>query len=161
MWKLSDTLSRRTSESFIPDPGTTMLKFTAIDHTADAGIKVYGHTLSELFAHAAYGMFSTIANLKLVIPTISRVIEVSASDQEALLVQWLADLNFLYLTRHELYCHFAIEALNDCDLIATIQGEAVDLNRHEIHTEIKAVTFHQLYIRQQQDMWESQIIFDL
>jgi SHS2 domain-containing protein len=137
------------------------LPFEPIDHTADAGIQVYGQTLAELFANAARGMFSTLANLEMVKPVIGRQVIVSASDREALLVQWLADLNFLHLTQRELYCQFSIEKLNECDLVATVQGEAIDLNRHEIYTEIKAVTFHQLYIRHHHDRWEAQIIFDL
>ena len=38
-------------------------KFEHIDHTADVGIKIYGATLTQLFEHAALGLFDIIANL--------------------------------------------------------------------------------------------------
>ncbi|RMD90240.1 MAG: archease [Calditrichaeota bacterium] len=136
-------------------------RFEPIDHTADAGIKVYGKDLKELFSNAALGLFDMIANLEKVNPDMERKVAVEASDREALLVNWLNELNFLFFTKREIYKVFEIENLTDTALNATVRGEKIDYDRHEIYTEVKAITYHYLYIKKTARGWEAQIIFDI
>jgi SHS2 domain-containing protein len=136
-------------------------KYQHIDHTADVGIQVFGDTLKELFENAALGLFDIIANLENVVPAVERQMAVEASDREALLVSWLSELNFLFFTKREIYKEFAIENLSEVNLTAKVRGERIDYERHEIFTEVKAVTYHQLYIKETADGWEAQVIFDL
>ena len=136
-------------------------KYQHIDHTADAGIKVYGSNLADLFSNAALGLFEIIANLEKLSTNIERLVQVEATDQEALLVNWLSELNYLFFTEREIYKEFLIDELADTKLLARIKGEKLDYDRHEIYTEVKAVTYHQLYIKQTAQGWEAQIIFDL
>ena len=136
-------------------------KYQEIDHTADAGIKVYGSNLADLFSNAALGLFEIIANLEKLSTNIERLVQVEATDQEALLVNWLSELNYLFFTEREIYKEFQIDELTDTKLLARIKGEKLDYDRHEIYTEVKAVTYHQLYIKQTAQGWEAQIIFDL
>jgi SHS2 domain-containing protein len=43
-----------------------------------------------------------------------------------------------------------------------VYGESVNFNKHEVYTEIKSVTYHQLEVRQKEDgSWRAQVIFDL
>jgi SHS2 domain-containing protein len=132
-----------------------------LDHTADAGIIVQATTLEELFARAAWAMFSLLTDVPIIQPRLSTRLSVEATDRPALLVRWLAELNFLHVTRHELYCRFDILSLSDTQLVAEVRGEKVDLTRHSVYTEIKAVTFHGLQIEPMGSGWKAQIIFDL
>ncbi len=136
-------------------------KYEYIDHTADVGIKIYGDNLAELFANAALGLFDIIADLEKVSPNMERVIDVEASDQEALLVRWLSELNYLFLTGEVIYKEFTIKDLSQTKMMALVKGEKIDYNRHEIYTEVKAVTYHHLYIKEVSHGWEAQVIFDL
>ncbi len=136
-------------------------KYEHIDHTADAGLRVYGRTLAELFAHAAEGLFDIIANLSKVKPVLRRTVRVEAPDLDALLVNWLSELNFLFFTEREIYKLFDVQEIHPTGLMAVIHGEPIDYERHEIYTEVKAVTYHHLYVKQTQDGWEAQVIFDL
>ena len=136
-------------------------KYQHIDHTADLGIKVFGLTLAELFENAAFGLFDNIAYLEKVNPNSELRVEVQATDREALLVTWLSELNYLFLTRKELFASFHITEIDDESLTATIKGEKLDLDRHEIYTEVKAVTYHKLYVKESDRGWEAQVIFDL
>ena len=54
-----------------------------------------------------------------------------------------------------------MERLSDRKLQASVLGEKVDLERHTIYTEIKAVTFHGLSIEQRESGWEATVIFDM
>ncbi|HEX9045640.1 MAG TPA: archease [Verrucomicrobiae bacterium] len=134
----------------------------AMDHTADCGVIVRARDLKELFARAAWGMFSIITDLNAVKPVQTETLVVTATDREALLVRWLSELNFQHVTRHQLFCRFEVRELRDDRLVAEVSGEAVAPERHTVYTEIKAVTFHGLRLEEvKQEGWRAAIIFDL
>ncbi len=137
------------------------VRFEPIEHTADAGLKIYGQNLVLLFENAAVGLFDIITNLDVVSPVVRRTVNVEADDREALLVNWLSELNYLSQIHKELYATFFIKEIEENRLTAEISGEPVNLQKHEIYTEVKAVTYHQLYIKKTKTGWEARIIFDL
>jgi len=135
--------------------------FQPIDHTADVGYRLVAPSLAELFAVAGRALFDAITELDSIQLQLERKIEIEADDVEALLVAWLAELNFYCITALELYGEFRIESITPTSVRATLKGEKIDPNRHVIQTEIKAVTYHELYVRQTQNGWEAQVIFDV
>lgn len=136
-------------------------RFEPIHHTADVGYKLYADSLQELFVTAAAALFDAITELDSIQPQTSRRVAVTAADSEALLVTWLSELNYLCITELEVFCRFELDSFSETALSATIWGEPIALDRHEIKTEIKAVTYHGLYLRQSESGWEAQIIFDV
>jgi len=135
--------------------------YKMIDHTGDAGAVIYGATKEELFVNAAFAMIDLMIDRSTVAPRVTREISVNGEDQEDLLVRWLSELNYLVETEHEIFSEFEIEHISDTRLCANARGEALDPLRHQLHTAIKAVTYHQLYIRETGDGYEAQVIFDL
>lgn len=51
--------------------------------------------------------------------------------------------------------------MNEESLVALVGGEKLDPARHEVFTEIKAVTFHAVRFECSDRGWEAQIIFGL
>jgi len=135
--------------------------FEPIEHTADVGYRLFAPTLQALFVAAGRALFATITDLESIRRTLSAEISVTASDRESLLVTWLAELNYRCITARDLFCEFSIEALTPTSIRAVAQGEKIDPSRHEIFTEIKAVTYHGLYVRESDTGWEAQVIFDV
>lgn len=135
--------------------------FVPIDHTADVGYRLCAPTLAELFAVAGRALFDAITERESIQSRLERQIQAEAGDIEALFVAWLSELNFYCLTQFELYGDFKIEAISPTAVRATVCGEKIDPARHVIHTEIKAVTYHELYVRQVESGWEAQVIFDV
>ena len=76
-------------------------------------------------------------------------------------MRWLSELNYLFFTEREIYKQFHLEPITDHALQARVAGEQLDYDRHEIFTEVKAVTYHHLYIMEANQGWEAQVIFDL
>ena len=142
-------------------PANFPAHFAPIDHTADVGYRLFAPTLPELFAVAGQALFDAITDLETIQPTLQKAIAVQASDREALLVAWLAELNYLCLTEFLLFARFEMRALSDTQLRALAHGEKIEAQRHEIKTEIKAVTYHGLYVREANARWEAQVIFDV
>jgi SHS2 domain-containing protein len=137
-----------------------MGRFEFVDHTADVGVKVWGTTLRELFANAAYAMFSIITDMEKIQETSIQPVEVESQNYEELLVEWLRELLYLCSVKEKLFRRFEIEELEETRLKALCHGEPLDLERHQLQTEIKTVTYHQLYIVKRGEGWEAQLIFD-
>ena len=137
-----------------------MRRFEVIDHTADVGIIAFGSNLKEAFANSAYGMFSLIANLDGVKENVSRKVDIKSSDQEALLVDWLNELLYLFDVKHIIFKRFEIMALSQKRLQARVYGEKVDKSRHQLKTAIKAATYHMLKIEKNEGV-KVQFILDI
>jgi SHS2 domain-containing protein len=135
--------------------------YEPLSHTGDLGMLVYGRDVPELFAHAAWAMFDLMSDATLIQPRLTMTIHLEGSDLEDLLVRWLSELLYLYDTQRFLYCAAAFTTLEPIRLAATVQGEPFDAARHPIDTEIKAVTYHQIAVKQADDSWHAQVIFDL
>ena len=136
-----------------------MKRFEYIEHTADVGVRVWGMTLPELFANAAYAMFSIMAELAAVRGRFSEVVEVGSQNSEELLVEWLRELLYLSSIREYLFSRFDVVEMDETHLKAICWGEPIDAARHRLQTEVKTVTYHQLYIRRSAEGFEAQIIF--
>lgn len=156
--------------SWLPIPPTGMASnspdwLREIDHTGDVGIQVTAPTLPELFERAATGTFRVLTDLNAVRPTDATTITVDGRDREALMVRWLSELNYRHTVDDVLYGDFEVESIADTDdglsLTATARGEPIDLDRHTVYTEIKAITFHGMEVRETHEGWTVQVIFDM
>ena len=135
-------------------------EFEVLDHTADIGIIAYGKDMNETFANAAKGMFSLITELDDVVETEHRDIELTAPDQESLLVAWLNELIYLFDVDNILFKRFSINRLSNKHLKARSYGEKVDASRHKLKLGIKAATYHMLKI-DKSNGFQVQVIFDI
>jgi len=134
------------------------VRYEELDHTADVGIRAHGASLDELFAAAAAGMFSLVADLRKVRAVGEVEVRVKADDLEALMVRWLSELLFLHETQRLLLKQFDVR-IAGMSLEARARGEAIDKKRHELKLNIKAVTYHRLRIDRKAGLAE--VIFDI
>jgi SHS2 domain-containing protein len=136
-------------------------KFEFIEHTADLGFRAYAASIEELFVHAAEAFFETILSSESVEERIERSIEVEARALDELMVSWLDEFLYLYDTEKLVFKRFQIKPIQQNRLEATAWGEIMDPVRHEIKRGIKAVTYHQLYVKKEGGFWEAQVILDV
>lgn len=143
--------------------------FESIEHTADIKVRVYGKTMSQLFKHAISAMFQVIKprttectyyNNRLVctILPITHYIEITAIDKEALLVDFLSEALCLSDIYNEAYLDATIEHITDTSVKAMLHG--IKIQGFEV-VEIKAVTYHELAIKQINGLWQTDIVFDI
>jgi SHS2 domain-containing protein len=130
------------------------------EHTADVGLRLERPSREQLFRDAAMGMFYIIAPDNLFEPTIEFTVTVDGADDEELMVSWLSELNFYFQTKQYVPVEMDIDII-DNHLVAQIKCDKVDRQRHNIEIEIKAVTFHKIYVKPEKDMWTAQVIFDI
>ena len=135
--------------------------FEVFEHTADLGLRIQAATLNELFADAARGLFSLIvANLDEVVPVQEHVMEIQTDRLDELLFDWLNELLFCFESRRLLLSHFDVD-VRPPQLRAVCRGEIMQLARHEMDHEIKAITYHQLSVKQLDGSWVAEIIVDI
>jgi SHS2 domain-containing protein len=135
--------------------------FREIDHTADVGIEAEGATPAELFAAAAQGFYSLIADPAGVAAKEEISVAASASGWDELLQAWLSELLAEFNLRGFVGKDCAITRIEAARVHGTVKGEPLDLTRHRFHTEIKAVTYHELKVWQEGGAWRARVIFDV
>jgi SHS2 domain-containing protein len=131
--------------------------YEQLEHTADLALRVFGQDLHQLFANAAYAMFSQLTVIKHVAPSVQHRVKVEGTDYESLLVNWLNELLYLHETRGEVYSGFDIHEISPLGLNATVHGEQSE----DIHTIIKGATYHDLAINKASEGYAATIVFDV
>ncbi|MFC2084897.1 archease [Bacteroidota bacterium] len=141
-----------------------MGKFEVIEHTADIAIDVTGESLEDLFITSAQAFKHLSTDLEFSEKPEYRIISVEASTLEDLLVDFLSELNYLLLIKKWMFTHLTKLELkseeNKFLLNTTLTGTRINLDKIELKSEIKAVTYHQLNIREELSGYNTKIIFD-
>ncbi len=136
-------------------------EYEIIDHPADLGLRAFGETKEDLFINAARAMFDQIADLNSIGDTLQRSIAVEAPNLEELLVRFLSELLYLFTSQAFLLSKFKVIRMGAQYLEAEARGEKFSPSRHQLKTEIKAVTYHNLKIDQDKTGWKAEVIFDV
>ncbi|MHA2431077.1 MAG: archease [Promethearchaeota archaeon] len=136
------------------------------DHTADVQVRSWGKTLEEAFSQTALSLMTTITpNLKKVSLLIEKTIEVNSEDKYALCFDFLSEFLYLFDVEELVFSEITVEFIkkfnNGYKLKADARGEKFDRNKHEIGTEVKAITYSFMNIEEKKDKVEIDITFDI
>ncbi|MDD5492604.1 MAG: archease [bacterium] len=141
-----------------------MKSYETIEHTADIGIRAFGKSLEQLFENMALGMFEQMADLSQVIEKQEKKIFVEAANEEELLIEWLNELLYLFFVKKYIFNTFKVKKiLYHQKLEAEVCGLKLVKMNHPgiIKKEIKAATYHQLKIQQENGIYIAEVIFDV
>ncbi len=135
--------------------------YETFEHTADVGIRARAAGLPELFADAARGLFSVIVSNFAAVGTSEEVgFQLEGESVEDLLHDWLAELLYTFHVRRMVLREFDVR-IGAGGLSATARGEPIDLGRHEIDVEVKAITWHGFKVEKTPDGWLAEVIVDI
>ena len=137
------------------------MSFKLFGTTADVGVESAGKDLKEAFEEQAAGMFSIMTDLEAVEPRLSFDVEATGNDLESLLVAWLNELLFIYDVKKVFLRSFEIKSFEEGRLKAGVRGEEIDPARHPLKTEVKAVTYHMLDVRQSDGGYVTRVVYDI
>jgi SHS2 domain-containing protein len=141
-------------------------RFEFLEHMADVYVAAYGGDLNEAFENAALAMFETMTDTADVEPKIEENVEVEGEDEYSLLYNWLEDLLVRFEVENMLYSKFEIQNIckrNDgkFTLKAKIYGEPFNPEKHKQKVGIKAVTYHRMEIKEENDKVTVKFILDI
>jgi SHS2 domain-containing protein len=139
--------------------------YTFLPHTTDAYIQATGSTLEEAFEYAAMALFDTLCDLKAISPKQAESLEVSGTDEVALLHSWLESLLLKFELEGKVFSRFKVtlsrRLLNRLQANAEIYGESYQKRKHGAKVEVKAVTLHRMEIIQNRTVTTVRYILDL
>ena len=134
-----------------------------LDHMTDAIIEAYGETLEEAFENAAKGVNDTMVDLKTVMPNREFKITAKGHDFYSLLFDWLDQVMLLLVADGMVMSEFTVKIRkeNGYTLTGIAKGEKLNLDRHHYKVEIKAVTYHEMDIKQEKGKSTVRFLLDL
>lgn len=134
-----------------------MKQYEFLEHPADLKIRAFGKNLQELFINTALGMMEFLyGEKKQKAVTQKEQIEIHADNIESLLVDWLAELLYLSDARKRNYFNYQIHFFSETEIIATV-GSIKAIAKDDI----KAVTYHELSISENNGFWTATVVFDI
>ncbi|RLG70108.1 MAG: archease [Candidatus Iainarchaeum archaeon] len=136
--------------------------YETFPHKADIGIRAKAETIGKAFCEAAKALFSVMVDLENVEAKEIIKISVSAEALDLLFVEWLNALISEAALRNMLFSEFEVKILkNDLyKLEGKAKGEKINLDKHNIKTEVKAATYSALKV-EKNSVWLVQCILDV
>ncbi len=135
--------------------------FETIEHTADVGIVGRGKTMAEAFENTAYGMFSIMADLDSYLPTEKRTVTVDGDDDVSLLQSFLSALVVLLDGDAVLPLEFYITELEGGHLTCEVSARPIGDDIEWLGPGVKAVTYHQMAVGEEDGEWSARAILDV
>jgi len=148
--------------SVIIEPGI-MYKFLDNVATADVAFEVESDNLDQLFSESAQVLFQVMADLSAVESKVDKVVELDADSVDKLLFDWLSELVYLKDKDYFLFSKFEVNIVGNgkFSLKAHLQGEPINLDRHNLKVDVKAVTYHMFYLKKENGLWRARIVLDI
>ena len=135
--------------------------YELINHTADVGIHVFGHSAKSLFQNAAMALMDQLVEITGLVAREKRQIAIQGNDWPDLMVNWLREILYLWVGEECFAQSIHIESIVEKRLTAHLWVDPFSFERHTLHSEIKAVTYHQVQVFENGNRWEAKIIFDI
>ena len=135
--------------------------FETYEHPSDLGLAARADSLAELFEALGEGLAEQVCPRATVYPAEVRTVSVQSDGRELLAVDFLTALLRLFQLERFLIARVAVARIDEGAVTARVEGERFDAARHELGPEIKAVTYHQLTVRQEGGLWVARVLLDL
>ncbi len=137
-----------------------------MDHTADVGFEVLeAPTLDALFGEARRALLMIMFERPPERGEGERMVRLTASDLETLLVRWINELVFFVQGEGFVPVHAEIRVQEAGEegfsLEARLTGAPLDLEGYGWRGEIKSATFHGLDVKSGSKGWRAQVILDV
>ncbi|MBK5191375.1 MAG: archease [Methanosarcinales archaeon] len=136
-------------------------RYRYIEHPSDVGFEAYGTTLEELFANAAFAMYSFMTDVVEIETTETKEITVNAEDLYSLMFDWLDELLFLFESESLVIKEFDITVdESQFSISGKCRGGRFDPAKHESGIIVKAVTYNMMEIKKN-EVWHARVVLDV
>jgi SHS2 domain-containing protein len=136
--------------------------FELFDHTADMGIRVRADVREGLLWPATLGLYAAIGELTPALPaSIPFSFVEEGSDNAVLLRDFLTELLILFEREQKMLVRIESASFGDGRLVVSGKAADVDARRSTFCREVKAITYHELGIREVHGGYEATLIVDI
>ncbi|QLH02275.1 protein archease [Nitrosopumilus cobalaminigenes] len=131
------------------------MSYKFLDHATDAIIEVTAKDLKEAFKVAADAEINLTLDQDKVEEKDQKQFSANGKDLRYLLFSWLEEIPFVLITEGFAIkrIEFDIKEKNGYEINAIAYGEPLDVKKHNFKVEIKAPTFYDMEIRQDNEVY--------
>jgi len=131
------------------------LSYRFLDHATDAIIEVTAKDLKEAFSVTADAVINLTLDQDKVEEKDQKEFSAQGKDLRYLLFSWLEEITFVLITEGFAIkrIEFDIEENEGYKINAKAYGEPLDIHKHNFKVEIKAPTFYDMEIRQDEGVF--------
>lgn len=131
---------------------------------ADIAFEVKADTLEEVFKYAALAITnSMVSDLKKINQRKIKEINLKNENLEFLLFDFLQEIIFLKDSEKLLFSKYEIKIIKNKEytLNAKLYGEELNVYKHELLVDVKAVTMHMFELKKENERWFARVILDV
>ena len=132
---------------------------------ADVAFEAWGETAEAMFVAAADATMNVmVGDLRAIVKRTRRPVRIESDALDLLLFNLLQELIYYKDAEQLLLRVEAVRLERDRSpllLTAELAGEALDRDRHELVTDVKAVTLHRFSVAEAERGWEAFVILDI
>lgn len=133
-----------------------------LDHTADIAVKVTADSIENLFITASDALKDSLAENVMHGTVETMRIDLSENSPEELLVSFLNELNYLYSVKKWLLRSVLTISIEKYEKLWQLKTQCEGSKASCVNKpEIKAVTFHQMEIKNESGKFSCIIVFDI
>ncbi len=153
------------------------MQFEYLEHTADLKFRAFGETKKELIENSGKALCNAIIDSGSVEEKGKGIIAVQAENFEQVLFDFLKEVLFQIDTQEIIFSEFKVTELKEAEppfsekgrlpktkkgifLKVEASGEKINLDKHEVKTEIKAITKHDFKV-EKKEKWIAEVLVDV
>lgn len=137
------------------------MTYRYLPHTADIKVAIEAPSLEALFHDGVTLTRQLLVGASPVESGEQHPVRLEIPDRQELLLAFLRDLLYRYETSGFLPAGLVITRLDTDCLEGQLLGEPFDGTRHAPEPEVKAVTRHGLVVRETDNGWYAEVVFDV
>ena len=132
---------------------------------ADTAFVAEGKTLEEMFESAALATTNVmVKDLTKIEPVKRRKMTVSDKSIEKLLFNFLQEIIYLKDAELMVFSEYTVKIKDrngTYSLVCIARGEKIDMEKHELVVDVKAITYHLFEVKNEGGKWKSRVILDI
>jgi SHS2 domain-containing protein len=138
-----------------------MKKYLFLPHTADVKFQCQAKTLNLNFINCFLALKKTLCAKQKIKEKIEKEIQINGKDLESLLYNFLEEFLYLFETKDFIGSRITNLKINkkNFELKATILGDFA--KNYTYTTEIKAITYNEMFVKKENSIWTSQVVLDV
>lgn len=134
--------------------------FELTEHPAEVGVRAWAASRERCLELACLGLVSIMTDPALVGSSVERVFSISAASDRDLLRRVLGEALYRMSEANLVFSSFSVAKAAD-GVEVRCSGEPIDPDRHELRTEVKAITASGLSFGRVGGMWTATAIVDV
>jgi SHS2 domain-containing protein len=136
-------------------------RFEVLEHTADIGFRAEAATLESLFETCARALLDIAADTSDAAARAHFDFEVAGEDLGSVLVNFLSEILYLFDAGRCVPSTVEVERVTPTSVRARLSGEPRNPSRHPWRLIVKAVTYHDLEVRERAGRWHARVFLDV